>query len=75
MFDGIIRIRTHFLVIAMREEITRMKGCDEEEAVEHLMGVSHLSSPLGGLLKMFLLAESVPVEITFRGGTDGTRSD
>jgi len=39
MFDGIIRIRIHFFIIAMREEISRMRGCDEEEAVEFLMQV------------------------------------
>ena len=39
MFDGIQRVRTSFFIIAMREEISRMKGCDEEEAVEHLMQV------------------------------------
>jgi phosphorylase kinase alpha/beta subunit len=39
MFEGIQRVRTHFFVIAMREEIMRLKGCDEEEAVEHLMQV------------------------------------
>lgn len=40
MFAGIIRIRIHFFIIAMREEISRMRGCDEEEAVEYLMQVS-----------------------------------
>ncbi|KAJ3186848.1 hypothetical protein HK101_009545 [Irineochytrium annulatum] len=37
LFDGIQRVRTYFFVIAMREEISRMKGCDEEEAIELLM--------------------------------------
>ena len=40
MFEGIMRIRTHFFIIAMREEISRLKSCDEEEAIEHLMQVS-----------------------------------
>ncbi|EGF82837.1 hypothetical protein BATDEDRAFT_247, partial [Batrachochytrium dendrobatidis JAM81] len=40
LFDGIMRIRTHFFVIAMREEISRIQGCDEEEAVEMLMQLS-----------------------------------
>ncbi|KAJ3120440.1 hypothetical protein HK098_004590 [Nowakowskiella sp. JEL0407] len=40
MFEGIMRIRTHFFIIAMREEISRMRGCDEEEAVEQLMQLS-----------------------------------
>ena len=41
MFEGIMRIRTHFVIIAMREEISRMKSCNEEQAVEHLMQVCH----------------------------------
>ena len=40
VFNGIMRIRTHFFIIAMREEISRLRGCDEEEAVEHLMQAS-----------------------------------
>ncbi|KAJ3212966.1 hypothetical protein HDU67_003496 [Dinochytrium kinnereticum] len=40
LFEGIQRIRTHFFIIAMREEISRMKGCDEEEAIEYLMELS-----------------------------------
>ncbi|KAI8621677.1 glycosyl hydrolases family 15-domain-containing protein [Chytriomyces sp. MP71] len=40
LFDGIQRVRTYFFIIAMREEISRLKGCDEEEAVEHLMQLS-----------------------------------
>ncbi|KAI8814804.1 glycosyl hydrolases family 15-domain-containing protein [Cladochytrium replicatum] len=40
IFDGIMRIRTHFLIIAMREEISLMRACDEEQAVEHLMQLS-----------------------------------
>ena len=39
VFEGIMRVRTHFIIIAMREEISRMKGCNEEDAVEHLMQV------------------------------------
>ncbi|RKO84684.1 family 15 glycoside hydrolase, partial [Blyttiomyces helicus] len=42
LFEGIMRVRTHFYIIAMREEISRARGCDEEEAVEVLMGVSWL---------------------------------
>ncbi|ORY50715.1 phosphorylase kinase alphabeta [Rhizoclosmatium globosum] len=40
MFDGIQRVRTYFFIIAMREEISRLKGCDEEEAVEFMMQLS-----------------------------------
>lgn len=40
VFSGIMRIRTHFFVIAMREEISRSSRCDEEEAIEQLMRLS-----------------------------------
>jgi len=40
ILEGIMRVRTHFFIIAMREEISRMKGCDEEEAIEFLMQLS-----------------------------------
>ena len=39
VFAGIMRIRTHFFIIAMREEISRSMRCDEEEALEQLMMV------------------------------------
>jgi phosphorylase kinase alpha/beta subunit len=39
VFSGIMRIRTHFFIIAMREEISRAIRCDEEDAIEHLMRV------------------------------------
>jgi phosphorylase kinase alpha/beta subunit len=40
MFQGILRLRTHYIIIALREEISRINHCDEEEAVEHLMQLS-----------------------------------
>ncbi|TPX56330.1 hypothetical protein PhCBS80983_g04610 [Powellomyces hirtus] len=51
-FEGIMRVRTHFFIIAMREEISRMKGCNEEEAVEQLMQLSpfEMKSLLGQIL-------------------------
>ena len=39
-----MRVRVHFFIIAMREVISRMKACNEEEAVEHLMQVRLASS-------------------------------
>jgi hypothetical protein len=39
VFSGIMRVRTHFFVIAMREEISRSSHCGEEEAIEQLMRV------------------------------------
>ncbi|KAJ3036286.1 hypothetical protein HDV00_002943 [Rhizophlyctis rosea] len=62
MFEGIMRIRTHFFIIAMREEITRIKGCDEEEAIEHLMQLSpfEMKSLLGQVLGAHEQANSIP---------------
>ncbi|KAI9591628.1 glycosyl hydrolases family 15-domain-containing protein [Syncephalis fuscata] len=40
MFDGIMRLRTHYIIVALREDISRTKGCDEETAVELLMQMS-----------------------------------
>jgi hypothetical protein len=40
IFKGIMRIRTHFFLIAMREEISRVMKCNEEEAIENLFNVS-----------------------------------
>ncbi|KAF9173211.1 hypothetical protein BGX21_004454 [Mortierella sp. AD011] len=52
MFEGIMRLRTHFLIIALREEISRLNSCDETDAVEHLMQLSpfELKSLLGTVL-------------------------
>ncbi|KAI8393300.1 glycosyl hydrolases family 15-domain-containing protein [Radiomyces spectabilis] len=52
MFDGILRLRTHFIIIALREEISRMNNCNEEEAIEILMQLSpfELQSLLGTIL-------------------------
>lgn len=41
LFTGIMRIRTHFFIIAMREEISRMNRCNEEDAIEYLMEVTY----------------------------------
>lgn len=40
MFEGILRLRTHYIIIALREEISRINNSDEEESVEHLMQLS-----------------------------------
>ncbi|KAI8372813.1 glycosyl hydrolases family 15-domain-containing protein [Radiomyces spectabilis] len=40
MLDGILRLRTHYIIIALREEIRRMNHCNEEEAIDHLMQLS-----------------------------------
>ncbi|KAI8085667.1 glycosyl hydrolases family 15-domain-containing protein [Thamnidium elegans] len=52
MFDGILRLRTHFIIIALREEISRINEFNEEEAIEHLMQLSpfELQSLLGTVM-------------------------
>ncbi|KAJ1658122.1 hypothetical protein IWQ61_002587 [Dispira simplex] len=40
MFNGLMRLRTHFIIIALREEISRLHGCDEEEALDLLLQMS-----------------------------------
>ncbi|KAI9001604.1 glycosyl hydrolases family 15-domain-containing protein [Gaertneriomyces semiglobifer] len=52
LFEGIMRIRTHFFIIAMREEISRMKSCDEVDAIDYLMQLSpyEMKSLLGQIL-------------------------
>ena len=54
LFEGIMRLRTHLLIIAMRDEIARIRLCDEAEAVEQLMQVSERTSN-GKVLTRFLL--------------------
>ncbi|OZJ06788.1 hypothetical protein BZG36_00148 [Bifiguratus adelaidae] len=52
MFDGILRLRIHFIIVALREEIARLNECGSEEAMEHLMHLSpfELKSLLGTIL-------------------------
>ncbi|KAI9091438.1 glycosyl hydrolases family 15-domain-containing protein [Phlyctochytrium arcticum] len=71
MFQGIMRIRTHFFIIAMREEISRMRGCNEEEAVEHLMQLSpyEMKSLLGQVLAAH---ETCNVPVTSTGALSRT---
>ncbi|KAI8822902.1 glycosyl hydrolases family 15-domain-containing protein [Fimicolochytrium jonesii] len=54
MFEGIMRVRTHFFIIAIREEISRLKGCNEEVAIEQLMQLSPYE--MCGLLGQILAA-------------------
>ncbi|KAJ3228247.1 hypothetical protein HK099_005257 [Clydaea vesicula] len=69
LLDGIMRIRTHMFIIALREEISRIKGCDEEEAVEELMQMSpfELKSLCGQVLNSadYCNATNDPAESTF----------
>ena len=56
LFQGIMRVRTHFFVIAMREEISRSAKCDEEEAIEQLMAVRSCEIEFAIILYMFALS-------------------
>lgn len=40
LFDGILRLRTHFIIQIMQEEVQRLKSCDGKKAVESLLDVS-----------------------------------
>ncbi|KAL7754215.1 hypothetical protein RI367_000196 [Sorochytrium milnesiophthora] len=40
LLKGMIRFRMYYMVVALREEISRIRDCDEEEAIEHLMEMS-----------------------------------
>ncbi|KAJ9089246.1 hypothetical protein DSO57_1014997 [Entomophthora muscae] len=40
MFDGILQLRLRSIVISLREEISRMETCNEDDAVETLMQMS-----------------------------------
>ncbi|KAI8348433.1 glycosyl hydrolases family 15-domain-containing protein [Choanephora cucurbitarum] len=40
LFEGILRLRTHYIIIALREEISRINNSDEEESVEYLFQLS-----------------------------------
>jgi hypothetical protein len=40
LFSGILRLRTHYLIIAMREEISQANACDSSDALELLMQVT-----------------------------------
>ncbi|KAI8997843.1 glycosyl hydrolases family 15-domain-containing protein [Pilobolus umbonatus] len=52
MFDGILLLRTHYIIIALREEISRSNNFNEEEGIEHLMQLSpyELQSLLGTVM-------------------------
>ncbi|CAO3620778.1 unnamed protein product [Cunninghamella echinulata] len=68
MFDGILRLRTHYIIIALREEIRRLNHCNEEEAIEHLMQLSpfELQSLLGTILSGPSLCKDVDVLVRDR---------
>ncbi|GAB5590081.1 hypothetical protein Unana1_04981 [Umbelopsis nana] len=62
IFDGILRLRTHHIIIALREEISCMNNCSEEEAVEYLMQLSPYE--LQSLLRTILAGPTLSVNDT-----------
>ncbi|KAI7898371.1 glycosyl hydrolases family 15-domain-containing protein [Cokeromyces recurvatus] len=70
MFDGILRLRTHFIIIALREEISRLNGYNEEEAIEHLMQLSpfELQSLLGTVMSGPSMCEDTAIVVRDKPG-------
>ncbi|KAI9468947.1 MAG: glycosyl hydrolases family 15-domain-containing protein [Benjaminiella poitrasii] len=70
MFDGILRLRTHFIIIALREEISRLNGYNEEEAIEHLMQLSpfELQSLLGTVMSGPSMCEDTTIVVRDKPG-------
>ncbi|RCI02792.1 hypothetical protein CU098_004590 [Rhizopus stolonifer] len=70
MFDGILRMRTHYIIIALREEISRTNNLDEEEAIEHLMQLSpfELQSLLGSVMSGPGMCEDAEIMIRDKPG-------
>lgn len=66
MFSGIMRVRVHFFIIAMREEISRLRKCNEEKAVEHLMQLCPfaIKSLLGQVLTACEQTAQIPASIS-----------
>jgi phosphorylase kinase alpha/beta subunit len=70
MFDGILRLRTHFIIIALREEISRVNDFNEEEAIEHLMQLSpfELQSLLGTVMSGPGMCEETTIMVRDKPG-------
>lgn len=70
MFDGILRLRTHFIIIALREEISRLNDFNEEEAIEHLMQLSpfELQSLLGTVMSGPGMCEETTIMVRDKPG-------
>jgi hypothetical protein len=70
MFDGILRLRTHFIIIALREEISRSNDFNEEEAIEHLMQLSpfELQSLLGTVMSGPGMCEETTIMVRDKPG-------
>ncbi|EPZ31984.1 phosphorylase kinase alphabeta [Rozella allomycis CSF55] len=54
LFEGILRVRTKYIVLALRDDIMRQKNLDEIEASETLMAMSpsDIKTSLGRLLSL-----------------------
>lgn len=64
LFDGILRVRSHYILLAMREEISRIRSCDKESAVEYLMEMS--PSEMKSLLGLVLSAKNETIKQRWR---------
>lgn len=60
LYDGILRIRIHHLIITLRDEIALQKGYSESEAYLHLISLS--PSELKNMLKALLQGSLNPVD-------------
>ncbi|KAJ3272324.1 hypothetical protein HDV01_005758 [Terramyces sp. JEL0728] len=72
VFSGIMRIRIHFFVIAMREELSRTLKCNEEDAIEHLMQLSPYE--VKSLLQQVLIAHDQVENLRISSGNTSPRS-
>jgi hypothetical protein len=52
IFNGILRVRTHYIIVAIRDEICRQKNYSEYEGYEYLMTLSPFE--IKGILKRVL---------------------
>lgn len=61
LFEGILRVRTYYIIIAMREEVSRFKGYDEEKAMDYMMqlGPSETKALLGYVLSAHYRAKQI----------------
>jgi phosphorylase kinase alpha/beta subunit len=62
LFDGILRVRTHYIIVAMRDVISETRRCNEADAMEYMMQVTSITG-------LFTLAPSNGNSSHARDGT------
>ena len=64
LFQGILRVRIYYIIIAMREEISRARGCDGLAAMEFLMQLapSDIKSLLAHVLSAHDQAKQMSIQ-------------